>query len=220
MNECNNCGAFLEENASFCQTCGMELNNTTHISQNNHQNQTPNTNFDFGDFGNHNSFNTNPNAGIIAKRGKVVMVQLVLNWILLPINVLISLAFFLFVDPIVGALWLLIDLWPLTWSIFWTITMANTPLNRIEYDGHSRLILHTSRGITEQINIADITRIADRPGSWFINGSLFSQDGAITITTTTKVYDFKFVSQTNQARQTLDSIRNHYFQSNPINRPF
>ena len=210
MNNCSFCGAELLENHSFCDVCGSENNvvvNTKPNREPTNFNSNQNSEFNFG--AGSAGYSGQP-ASVIATRGGVVMFQLVIQLIFFPISLAISIGAFFGGVPELGIIFLLIDLWPLGWIIFWISTMAKAPKNRIEYDGYSRLILHTTRKNSETINLSDIVGIQDRPGSWFVNSSLFRADGAITITTTHKVYDFRFISQSAQVCQELNRILSYY----------
>ncbi|MCL2369761.1 MAG: zinc-ribbon domain-containing protein [Firmicutes bacterium] len=188
---CSKCGAYNTQDAQFCGSCGEAVvgNSNTVSNDNFFGQQSPQV-----------------PTGVIATRSGVLMYQVVLNAIIFPISILLTLVMFFTDQLAVFLFFLFLDFVSLVLPIYFLINFFLTPKERIVYDGNS-LKLNITRSQTVTVSPNDIINVFHRRSSGFLVGMFFLQDGKITIDTRQGSYTLRFVRQVAQVEMVLAGFR-------------
>jgi len=143
--------------------------------------------------------------GVIGVRSANIMFQFIFGLVVFIPSTALTI-YFLIVDPVIGIFFILLDIYSVGLFIYFTVVLAKSPRNRIEFDGQT-VTVHVDRNRTVQLQPSDIVATSGRNGNYFLSSWWFIQDGTVTISTASETFRLTFIRQSIAVHHQLEALR-------------
>ena len=173
---CSKCGTSNPQGSHFCRACGLLVSGGNAFSSGNYFGQQA----------------PQLPTGVIATRSGAVKYQVVLNAIIFPFSLLLTVITFLSVQIELFLFFLFFDFVSFALPGYFLIQLIRIPKDRIISDGGS-LTFRLTRDKSVTLNPCDIINVSHKRLSWFLVGWFFTRDGKLIINSNQGQYVMRFV---------------------------